>query len=208
MPTNPEEIARSPGRRKKGGQLSREKLTPYLHQKPGNMPRITDISPEEYDPYFGKYINNVGELSLRTALDESAAELLEYLNHLDESRMDFAYAPGKWTIAQSLQHIIDTERIFSYRALRIARGDKTPLPGYEQDDFAGVATVSGRRFQDMIEEFRVVRQASIALFKSFTDEDVLRTGTMSGGGVSVRALGFMISGHVYHHAKLYREKYQ
>lgn len=172
------------------------------------MPRITDLNENEYAPYYGRYIKNVGELNLRTALDESAAELLEYLNHLDESRMDFAYAPGKWTIAQSLQHIIDTERIFSYRALRIARGDKTPLPGYEQDDYAGVATVSGRRFQDMIEEFRMVRQASIALFKSFTDEDILRTGNMSGGGVSVRALGFMISGHVYHHAKLYREQYK
>lgn len=171
------------------------------------MSRITDLRPDEYNEYYGKYIKNVGELSLRSALDESAAELLEYLNNVDEGRMDFAYAPGKWTIAQSLQHIIDTERIFSYRALCIARGDKTALPGYEQDDYAAVASVTGRRFLDMIDEFRVVRQASIALFNSFTEEDILRTGTMSGGGVSVRALGFIISGHAYHHAKLYQDKY-
>jgi hypothetical protein len=169
--------------------------------------RISDLRPKEYNPFYANYVKYVGDLSLRSALDESAAELLEYLNHVDDSRTDFAYAPGKWTIAQSLQHIIDTERIFSYRVLRIARGDKTPLPGFEQNDYANVANVSGRRFLDMIEEFRVVRQGTVALFNSLTEEDVLRTGTMSGGGVSVRALGFIISGHVYHHAKLYREKY-
>lgn len=171
------------------------------------MSRISEISPEEYNEYYARYINCNGDLSMQSALDESAAELLEYLNHVEEGRADFAYAEGKWTIAQSLQHIIDTERIFSYRALCIARGDKTPLPGYDQNDYAAVASVSDRRFRDMIEEFRTVRKATVALFRSFTEEDILRTGTMSGGGASVRALGFIISGHVYHHAKLYQEKY-
>lgn len=169
--------------------------------------RITDLQPTEYHEYYGRYINHVGDLSLRSSLDESEALLLEYINHVSEERANFAYAPGKWTIAQSLQHIIDTERIFSYRALRIGRGDVTPLPGYDQDDFAAVANVSGRRFQDMVEEFQLVRAATKALFKSFTEEDILRLGTMSGGPASVRAIGFIISGHVYHHAKLYREKY-
>lgn len=169
--------------------------------------RITDLQPTEYHQFYANYIKNVGDLSLRAALDESEAQLLEYLNQVPEERANFAYAPGKWTIAQSLQHIIDTERIFSCRALRIGRGDVTPLPGYDQDDYAAVADVSGRRFQDMVDEFRTVRAGTKALFKSFTDEDIVRLGTMSGGAASVRALGFIISGHVYHHAKLYREKY-
>ncbi|MFT5998864.1 MAG: hypothetical protein ACI81P_001319 [Neolewinella sp.] len=169
--------------------------------------RITDLQPTEYHQYYANYIGYVGDLSLRSALDESEAQLLEYLTYVTEERSNFAYAPGKWTIAQSLQHIIDTERIFSYRALRIGRGDVTPLPGYEQDDYAAVADVSDRRFLDMIDEFRTVRASTKALFKSFTKEDVVRLGRMSGGPASVRALGFIISGHVYHHAKLYQEKY-
>jgi len=172
------------------------------------MSRITDLRPDEFNAYYGRYIDQVGEIGIPAALNESAAQLTDYLTNVAEDRVDFAYAPGKWTIAQSLQHIIDTERIFSYRALCIARGDKTPLPGYEQNDYADVANLSERRFRDMIEEFRLVRKSTIALFKSFTEEDMVRTGTMSGGGVSVRALGFIISGHVYHHAKLYAEKYQ
>lgn len=172
------------------------------------MFKTSDLRPDEFNPYYAKYVDNVGEIGIPAALNESAAQLTDYLTNIDEARMDFAYAPGKWTIAQSLQHIIDTERIFSYRALCIARGDKTPLPGYEQNDYASVANMSDRQFRDMIEEFRLVRNATIALFKSFTKEDLLRTGTMSGGGVSVRALGFIISGHVYHHAKLYNERYK
>ena len=172
------------------------------------MAKTADLDPGEFNAYYANYIKLVGEIGIPAALNESAAQLTDYLTNVDESRMDYAYAPGKWTIAQSLQHVIDTERIFSYRALCIARGDKTPLPGFEQNDYADIANLSERRFRDMIEEFRLVRKSTIALFSSFTKEDLLRTGTMSGGAASVRALGFIISGHVYHHAKLYRERYQ
>lgn len=170
--------------------------------------RTADLRTDEYQPYYANYIGYVGDISILTALDESAAQLTDYLTHVEEDRSNFAYAPGKWTIAQSLQHVIDTERIFGYRALAIARGDETALPGFDQNDYAAVADVSGRRLPDMVEEFRTVRQATRQLFLSFTEADLLRTGTMSGGPASVRALGFIISGHAYHHAKLYREKYQ
>lgn len=170
--------------------------------------RITDLQPTEYHPYFATYLGYIDDLSWRSSLDESEAQLLEYLTNVSEDRTNYAYAPGKWTIAQALQHIIDTERIFAYRALRIGRGDTTPLPGFEQNDYAAIANVTDRRFRDMIDEFRLVRASTTALFKSFTKEDLLRVGTMSGGPASVRALGFIISGHVYHHAKLYRERYQ
>ncbi|TXF91443.1 DinB family protein [Neolewinella aurantiaca] len=172
------------------------------------MSRTTDLRPDEFNAFYAGYVAHVGDLGIMTALNESAAQLTDYLIHVDEDRVSYAYAPGKWTIAQSLQHIIDTERIFSTRALRIARGDQTPLPGYEQNDYADIADVSDRRFRDMIEEFRTVRSGTIALFKSFTEPDLLRMGTVSGGSASVRALGFIISGHVYHHAKLYTEKYK
>jgi hypothetical protein len=171
------------------------------------MSKTSDLRPDEYNAFYAGYINYVGDIGIPAALDESATQLTEYLTNVAEDRTDFAYAPGKWTIAQSLQHIIDTERIFSTRALRIARGDQTPLPGYEQNDYAEVANVTERRFRDMIEEFRTVRFGTIALFKSFTEQDLLRMGTMSGGSASVRALGFIICGHVFHHAKLYKEKY-
>jgi uncharacterized damage-inducible protein DinB len=170
--------------------------------------KTTDLAPTEYNAYYAGYIGYVPDIGIRAALDESAAQLTDYLTEVSEERTNYAYAPGKWTIAQSLQHVIDTERIFAYRALCIARGDQTPLPGFEQNDYAAVANVTDRRFRDMIEEFRMVRATTIALFKSFTDEDVLRTGTMSGGAISVRALGFIVSGHAYHHAKLFREKYR
>ncbi|MEM9930035.1 MAG: DinB family protein [Bacteroidota bacterium] len=169
--------------------------------------RITDLSPTEYHEYYANYVNHVGDLSLWSALDESAAQLLEYLTHVSDDRADYAYAEGKWTIKQCLQHIIDVERIFAYRALRIGRSDATPLPGFDQDEYADVADVSERQFSDMIEEFRLLRATTIALFKSFKTDDFPKAGTMSGGPASVRALGFIICGHVYHHAKLYRERY-
>jgi len=170
--------------------------------------RTSDLGPNEYDAYYAGYVAEVSDLGILTALEESAAQLTEYLTHVPEERVGYAYAPGKWTIAQSLQHVIDTERIFAYRALAIARGDQTSLPGFDQNDYAEVASLTNRRFRDMIEEFRAVRTSTIALFKSFTNEDLHRLGTMSGGPASVRALGFIISGHAYHHAKLYREVYQ
>lgn len=170
--------------------------------------RVSDLQPTEYNPFYATYINYIGNLSWRTSLDESEAQLLEYLTHVPEERTNFAYAEGKWTIAQALQHVIDTERIFSYRALRIGRGDTTPLPGFEQNDYAAIANVTERRFRDMIDEFRTVRASTKALLNSFTAEDFKRIGTMSGGPASVRALAFIISGHVYHHAALYRDRYQ
>ncbi|MEM9259000.1 MAG: DinB family protein [Bacteroidota bacterium] len=169
--------------------------------------RANDLSDHEFAPYYARYIAKIPDITLRSALDESMAALLEYLTHVPEDRVDYAYAPGKWTIRQCLQHIIDSERIFAYRALRISRGDETPLPGFEQDDYAAAAKVAHRSFMGMVEEFRLVRQTTIHLFKSLSEEDLLRMGTMSGGSVSVRGLGFIICGHVFHHAELYREKY-
>lgn len=169
--------------------------------------RVTDLQPDEYGAFFAGYIANIPEITLRSAFDESSAALLDFLTHVPEERSDYAYAPGKWTIKECLQHIIDTERIFSYRALRIGRGDLTPLPGFEQNDFARVMDVSSRNLLEMIDEFRLVRQSSIVLFSSFTKDDLLRKGTMSGASASTRAIGYVMCGHVFHHANIFRERY-
>lgn len=169
--------------------------------------RPNDLNSNEFDPYYARYIAKIPDITLRSALDESLAALLDYLTHVPADREDYAYAPGKWTIKQSLQHIIDTERIFAYRALRIGRGDETPLAGFDQNDYADMADVSGRALEEMIKEFRLLRQTNILLFQSFSSTDLLRMGTMSGGSASVRGIGFVMCGHVFHHAELYGEKY-
>lgn len=171
------------------------------------MVRVGELTTAEYAPYYAGYIAKVPDISLRSALDESVAALLDYLTHVPEDRVNYSYAPGKWTIKECLQHIIDTERIFAYRALAIARGDKTPLPGFDQNDYMETVELSHRSFRKMIEEFRLLRQSNLAMFKTFTKEDLERTGTMSDTAVSVRGLGFIMCGHVFHHAQLYREKY-
>ena len=169
--------------------------------------RVTDLPATEYQEFYAGYVRQIPDITLWSALDESAAALIEVVSHVPEDKYDYAYAPGKWTVKQALQHILDTERIFIVRALRIARGDQTMLPGFDQNDFAKMADVSKRDFKKMIEEFRHVRQSTNIMFKSFTEEDLLRIGKMAGGPASTRAIGFIIAGHTLHHAGVYRELY-
>lgn len=169
--------------------------------------KANELPRAEYADHYAGYVAQIPPISLLSALDESAAELLDYLTHLPEDQVDYRYAPGKWTVKECLQHVIDAERVFQSRALRVGRGDVTPIPGYEQDDYAAMADLSQRRWRDMIEEFRVVRRSTTWLFKSFTPADLERMGTMSDSAVSCRAIGFIISGHALHHARLYRERY-
>jgi len=170
--------------------------------------RPTDLMTDEYPPYYATYINEVPDLSLRSALDESAALLKEWLIHLPEGGDNYSYAEGKWTVKEVLQHIIDAERVFAYRALRIGRGDQTPMAGFEQDDYVASVDLSKRPFRKMIDEFITVRKATLNLFEGFIPDDFPRRGIASGGEFSVRAMGFIICGHVYHHIKLFKERYQ
>ena len=117
------------------------------------------------------------------------------------------YAPGKWTIRDILQHVIDTERIFSYRALRIGRNDRTMLPGFDENLFASNAHGSSRKLDDLLYEFDVVRKSTIALYQSFSQEDLQREGFIFQSDISVLALGFTIAGHVVHHMSVIRERY-
>lgn len=157
--------------------------------------------------FFDRYINLADNTLLLDALTQGAsfedlipAATLEQLG-------DLRYAPGKWTVKDILQHIIDTERIMSYRALRLSRNDQTPLPGFDQEEFGSCANASRRTISELYDEYATVRKASIALFSSFDEEMLLRTGTCSDQRISVLALGFVLVGHVTHHVNMINERY-
>ncbi|CAH1002228.1 hypothetical protein LEM8419_03145 [Neolewinella maritima] len=169
---------------------------------------VTDLSSTEYGEFYSNYIQLVPPtISLRTALDDSGALLIDYLSNVPDERVDYAYAPGKWTIKQSLQHLIDSERVFAYRILRLGRRDATPLAGFEQDAYVLQANLSNRPFERMIEEFRGIRKSTIALVSGLSAEDLQFSGMVSGHSMSCRAMAFIICGHTYHHDLLYRERY-
>lgn len=163
--------------------------------------------PDEYAPNFANYINAVPDGEPVKLLESQLADWLRVLNSLEEEAGDFRYAPGKWSIKEMLGHVSDAERIFAYRLLRIARGDKTPLPSFEQDDYIKVANFSSRRLTGLAAEFEAVRRATLLLASSLDEQALQRKGTASNNPISARALLFIIAGHDRHHWKILQEKY-
>ncbi|MBA3663745.1 MAG: DinB family protein [Bacteroidetes bacterium] len=160
-----------------------------------------------YPEYYENYIPLVKQSTVMEALHENKDETLSFFEAIPENMANHAYAEGKWTIKGVLSHIIDTERIFSYLALRFARKDYTqPLP-YEQDDYVANAELEKRSLANMVAEFKTVRQASISLFASFSKEALERIGQTAAGKASVNAIGFTICGHSIHHINIVRERY-
>jgi hypothetical protein len=157
-------------------------------------------------PYFDKYIAHVPEdLDLFTGLSKEIFDnhLLTELENIPNK----AYAKGKWTVKQCIQHISDTERVFQYRALRISRNDTTPLPGFDQDQYASSADVDNRSFKSLYDELIAVRKSSIFLFESLGPKELRHVGICSDNEISVLALGFTTIGHQIHHKKLFLERY-
>ena len=161
----------------------------------------------EYVEFYTGYISKVPGSDLLSVLESQRAQMLKLFSGRSERDGGFCYAPGKWTVKEVLGHITDTERIFTYRALRIGRGDQTPLPGFEQDDFVKNGGFANRTLADLAEEFGAVRSASIGLFRSFNEETWSRRGVASQKEVTVRALGFMTAGHQIHHRMILEERY-
>ncbi len=157
--------------------------------------------------FFDRYIKQVQEEDLVQALESSLSDL----NQLDLSQYkalgDQVYAPGKWTINDIFQHIADAERIMNYRALRFARHDETPLPGFEENDYAPAALANQRTLDEILDELKVIRQSSIMMFRSFTDDMLARKGTSNNNEITVAALGFVIAGHQAHHLHVIEERY-
>ncbi|HEV7350731.1 DinB family protein [Telluribacter sp.] len=157
--------------------------------------------------FFDRYINRVEEMALLEALQRYAPDIVFAETDLLTTLGDKIYAPGKWTVKEILQHCLDTERIMTYRALRFARNDKTQLPGFEEDYFAAHAKADRRTLPDLLEEWALLRTSTLALFRSFDEEMLMRKGLTFKGDISVLALGFVICGHPVHHYSVIEERY-
>ena len=164
--------------------------------------------PDEHGEYYSTYIDRVpDDRPLVDVLGEAPDELDALFGDLPAEREDFAYEPGKWTCREVLGHVIDTERLFSYRVLHIARADAAELPGMDQDEWAAASNAAGRPIPELLHEFRALRTANAAFFTSLDEEALSRRGVASGAECTVRALIHIIAGHELHHRDVLRERY-
>jgi hypothetical protein len=173
------------------------------------MPDLLIAKPDasEHAPYYCRYVDLVapGDIlgTLASQIDGNLAEL----RRVSEADSLKRYAPGKWSMREVLGHMIDTERIFAYRALRFARGDRTDLPGFEQDDYVAAAQFDRRPWAGLLEEFETVRRSNVLMFRGLGDEAWVRQGVANGNPMSVRAAAYVIAGHELHHMRVLREHY-
>jgi uncharacterized damage-inducible protein DinB len=162
---------------------------------------------DEYLAYYERYISLVPDGNLVDLLAEQQRDTLRLLHGIDDERALHAYAPGKWTIKEVVGHLADAERIFSYRALRFGRADSQPVAGFDENAYVPAGRFNERSIDDLADEFRSIRAATVHLFRYLSDDELARRGIANGHSISVRALGFVIAGHERHHAKLLRERY-
>ncbi len=165
------------------------------------------ISESEYASFYKNYIQLSPDLSIPEALLKSSELFLSFFENLSEEEALYRYAPNKWSLKEVLLHCIDTERIMSYRALRFARNDKTELPGFDQDDFVAESFANQKSMITLLEEYDSTRKATLNLFSGFNEELVMRSGIANGNRMSVRALGYVISGHELHHLNICKTRY-
>ena len=163
---------------------------------------------QEFMPYYNTYISKVEGFDFVATLNQSLAKNLAKLQTLTEAQWDSKYDSDKWTVKEVLIHLLDTERIFAYRALRISRNDKTALSGFEQNDYVDFYEANSRSIPSLLEEYELLRRSTISMFKNMSNEMLDRTGTASGGTVSALALGYMIAGHEIHHWEIFEDKYE
>jgi len=161
----------------------------------------------ENAPYYENYVSQVPETDIREGFAAQPAELRSALNGVDEAKGSYAYADGKWTVKEVLSHLIDGERIFAYRILRISRGDETPIEGFEQDGYIENSNANNRSFADLLDEFELTRRANVLMLNNLNEAALKRMGTASDNPVSVRALANISIGHVRHHLNILNERY-
>lgn len=157
--------------------------------------------------FYHGYISQVKENDLMEAFKKGTASFVQFFETIPESKHNYRYADGKWTIKEVLQHIIDGERVFAYRALRFARKDSTPLPGFDENIFAANSKAEKRNWNDLIEELKTVRKSSEQLFSSFDEEQLNATGIASNHSNYVLGFGYIIIGHSLHHMNVIKERY-
>lgn len=170
---------------------------------------MLELPNNEYASFYKPYIlaASASDKGIVANLQDSLVHFFELLSEVSEEKQLFAYAENKWTIKELVQHMIDTERVMAYRALRISRNDTTALAGFDENDYVSNGNANQIPFVELLKEFSLVRKSTIAMFKGFTDEMLLRKGIASETEVSVRALGSILTGHVLHHLKIIEERY-
>jgi hypothetical protein len=161
----------------------------------------------EYPAFYAGYVASIPGTDVVGALQRSGEEISALLASIAEDRGGYRYADGKWSIRTLIGHVVDAERIFSYRALRLARGDSTPLPGFDENAFALAADSDARTVASLADEFAQVRASTVRLFASLPADAWTRSGVVNNGRVTVRALGYIAAGHAAHHASILRERY-
>lgn len=168
---------------------------------------MNNLQPDEFAPYQSTYINLVPEGNLVEILAMQKDQVYDYFCNIPLEKAEYAYAEGKWTVKEVLGHIIDTERIFAYRALRISRNDQTPISGFEQDLYVQNAPFNGRSLENLANEFKAVRESNLYFFRNLTGEQWLIKGVASDHPLSVRTCAYIIAGHVLHHQNVLGERY-
>jgi hypothetical protein len=173
------------------------------------VPALVIARPQsgEYAPYYERYISLIEDNDILATLDRQRREMVLLLSGLSEEQGDFRYAPEKWSAKQVLGHVCDTERVFAYRALRISRGDVTPMEGFEQDDYVKNGPFARHVIAEVIEDYIAVRRATISLLRSLEEAAWSRRGVANKNEVTVRALAYTIAGHEAHHRRILEEKY-
>ena len=161
----------------------------------------------DYGSFYEGYVSKVDTNNLQDAIVTYSSLLLDFYTKLPEEKANYQYSPEKWSLKDLLQHIIDTERIMSYRLLRIARNDKTPLPGFEENDYASAANAKERSFNSLKEEFAALRKSTDLFIQSLNDIQLSNIGIASGTNITANAIGYIIFGHLLHHKKIIEERY-
>lgn len=169
---------------------------------------IKDLETTEYNTYYTRYINLVSkDVNLLEGFNEDYNMVIQFFQTIPAGKLNYAYAEGKWNIKEVFQHLIDTERVFQYRCFRIARHDKTPISGFEQDDYILPSNAKNKSLEALIDEFKSVRQSFIVLLKSLSEDDLKFIGNASGSDLSARAAAFMILGHSVWHIDVIKQYY-
>lgn len=169
--------------------------------------KTSDLLKNDYHPFYEPYILALGDVDLVDMLKKQKENFPQFIASIPDDQWHSAYADGKWTIAEVLMHVLDAERVFQYRALRFARNDNTSLPGFDQDTYVPFCGAAAMTKEGVIEDYRIIRASTIALFSKFDEATLRRKGTANDSAMSVGALGFIICGHQRHHRDVIRAKY-
>ncbi len=172
-----------------------------------NLPSAVRPAPGEYLDYYGRYIARVEEHEALAALERQGESMMSFLATLSEAQGTLRYAPGKWSVKQVIGHVSDTERIFAYRALRLARADDTPLAGFDENHYAVSGNFDRPSLAELVDQLGILRGSTLSLFRGFEDAAWTRRGEANGSPVTVRALAFIIAGHGHHHMGVLKERY-